>query len=319
MEKYTELRQGRVSLADAIPLPKPFTLLVEPTSICNFSCVQCFHSRKEFHGFLPRGFLDYEDFRKILADLKSWKGAKLKVIRFIGFGEPMLHRRLGDMLIDARAADVADRLEITSNCSALTPELSRKLVEAQLDYLRVSIYAAEQERHRKITQSDISISRIHENVRQLREIRGENDRPFIYIKMLDSFDDEENQRFYKMYEDIADEIALEQPHSWLNAKDKSAEERIVCAQPFKMMSLHFNGDVIMCDPDWQGNTCMGNAFSEGLENIWKGHRLLDFQKLQLEGRRKENKSCKNCSFLNGHYVMDDIDSLLGKMNVLCGA
>ena len=40
MLKYTQLKNAnRQNLRDVLPLGKPFTLLVEPSSLCNFKCI----------------------------------------------------------------------------------------------------------------------------------------------------------------------------------------------------------------------------------------------------------------------------------------
>ena len=76
-----------------------------------------------------------------------------------------------------------------------------------------------------------------------------------------------------------------------------------------MLSIRQNGDVIVCDPDWVNNTKVGNAFEESLEEIWHGKKLKEFWKMQIEGRRWENESCRQCTFLNEKYVLDNIDGI----------
>ena len=317
MLKYSELKSKRKNLSEVIPLSKPYTILFEPTSVCNFSCIHCFQNDSKFHDFLPKGFMNFDDFKKIVDDFKKWKGDKIKVIRFIGFGEPMLNSGLSEMLKYAKEADIAERLEVTSNCSLLTGALSEELVNNQIDYLRVSIYSASQENHDRITNNKISIDKILDNLKKLFNIRKikKSKKPFIYIKMLKSEDEKENEKFLQMYSDVADEISLEEPHNWLNSQGEIG--RVICPQPFKMMSIHFNGDVVSCDPDWKGNTFIGNAIEDSVENIWSGKKIREFWKLQIEGKRKENLSCKNCSFVNNKdYVIDDIDILFRKENKL---
>ena len=47
MIKYTELKStDRQDLMEVLPLAKPFTVLIEPSSLCNFRCIQCFQSIK---------------------------------------------------------------------------------------------------------------------------------------------------------------------------------------------------------------------------------------------------------------------------------
>ena len=46
--RYTELKNtDRHNLRDVIPLAKPYTLLIEPSSTCNFRCRMCFQSAAE--------------------------------------------------------------------------------------------------------------------------------------------------------------------------------------------------------------------------------------------------------------------------------
>jgi radical SAM protein with 4Fe4S-binding SPASM domain len=311
VEKYSRLKAARISLRHAIPLPKPFTVLFEPASVCNFKCVCCFHNEPDIWAYLPKGLMKFDDFRKIADDLAAWEGDRLKVIRVIGFGEPLLNPHTPRMVKYLKNLDVADRIEITTNASLLRPALSQQLIESGLDYLRCSIYSVDQKRHEALTQNGISIEKIKSNIEVLKELRGSAGaaKPFIYVKMIESRDQFENALFLKEYSDIADEAALEKPHQWLSNSDASGKMRRVCPQPFKMLSIHFDGSVILCDPDWKGNTTVGNALSEKISSIWGGAKMRDFWRMQIENRRHENKSCRNCSFIVDEYAIDDLDGV----------
>lgn len=326
MKRYSELKEKRQCLKEVIPLEKPFSLLFEPASICNFKCVQCFQSVKDVEKVMPRGQMNFEDLTKMIDDLKKWKGSKIKVIRIIGFGEPFVNKNTAKMVSYIKKSDISERLEITSNGSLLTEEVAEELVEAGLDYIRISIYSALQDRHEEITQNNIDIKNIYNNIKVLQEIKKKKnkDKPFVYIKMLDSFNENENKAFFDMYSDVADEIALEKPHNWLDVQEKNFINDLygddinvnekgtikkVCPQPFKMMSIKFNGDVIVCDPDWMCNTKVGNALENTLENIWHSKEMKEFWKIQIEGRRYENESCKRCTFINDNYTLDNIDGI----------
>lgn len=328
MKNYSELRNQRQNLREAIPLEKPFTLLFDPSSICNFQCVQCFHSVPNVEKLMPRGKMKLEKFRKIIDELNAWKGPKIKVIRIIGFGEPFSNADTPQMIEYVKKANVCDRLEVTTNGSLLSKEVAESIVNSGLDYIRISIYSSIQEKHERVTGSKIKIERILQNIQQLQEIKKQKgtEKPFVYIKMLDSFDSAENQAFFDMYSSVADEISIEKPHNWLDMEEKSflsdlyqgKEMKVdyqetmkkVCPQPFKMLSIRQNGDVIVCDPDWMNNTKVGNAFESSLEEIWHGKKLWDFWKMQIEGRRCENESCRRCNtFLTDAYTTDNIDGI----------
>lgn len=312
VEKYSLLKVRRISLRDAIPLAKPFTVLFEPASVCNFKCVCCFHNEPDVCSYLPKGRMKFEDFRKIAYDLAAWEGGRLKVIRIIGFGEPLLNPDTPRMVKFLKRLDAAERIEITTNASLLNPAISRQLIDSRLDYIRCSIYSVDQKRHEALTQNGISIEKIKNNIAVLKELRASAgvSKPFIYVKMLESQDESENVLFLKEYSAVADETALEKSHQWLSNTDVSSRKmRRVCPQPFKMLSIHFNGDVILCDPDWRGNTCVGNALSEKISSIWGGAKMREFWRMQLENRRHENESCRNCSFLVDEYAIDDLEGV----------
>jgi len=311
-EKYSRLKLKRINLRDAVPLSKPFTVLFEPASVCNFKCICCFQNDPEFHDHLPKGLMKFEDFMKIADDLAEWEGGRLKVVRIIGFGEPLLNRETPRMVKYLKTLDIADRIEITTNASLMTPAVSQRLIESGLDYIRCSIYAVDQKRHEHLTQNRIRIEKIESNIATLKKMReaARSYDPFIYVKMLESRDVLENALFLEKYSVIADEAALEKPHQWLsNTARPDGRVRSVCPQPFKMLSIHFNGDVILCDPDWKGNTCIGNALSDNISTLWGGDNIRKFWRMQLENRRRENKSCRHCSFLVDEYAIDDLDGV----------
>ena len=295
-----------------IPLAKPFTVLFEPVSICNFKCVCCFFNEPDIYSYLAKGRMKLKDFKKIADDLASWGGDKLKVIRIIGFGEPLINRDTPRMVGYLKELDVAERIEITTNASLLKPELSQKLIDSELDYIRCSIYAVNQKRHEAVTQNKISVEKIKNNIMTLKELRDSAgaSKPFMYVKMLESQDQSENELFLNQYSSVADEVAIEKHHDWLsNSDDSRRKKRNVCPQSFKMVSFHFNGDVILCDPDWRGNTCVGNALSESISSIWGGEKIRKFWRMQLENRRHENESCRDCSFFNDEYAIDNLDGV----------
>ncbi len=331
MIHYTALKNtNRQNLMEVMPLAKPFTLLIEPTGLCNFRCVQCFQSiRQENYFTRTRMHMPLERFRRIIDQVKAWPGEKLKVLKLSLYGEPLLNPDFAEMLKIASEADIADRIETTSNVSLLTPEVAAAMIKYQLDYLRVSIYAADPERHREITGSPILPEKIHENLRILRDMKlqaGSN-RPFVSPKMLESYD-EENERFLAMYRDVGDELYLDKPHNWIQVEEStfmekyyreksgSAEDdfrrhstpKTACPMAFTTMAIRANGDVSPCCIDFIGGTNIGNMDDMNLRSLWESKEWYEFQKLQLENRKSENFSCARCDiYLSDHYIRDNID------------
>lgn len=339
MIHYTALKNtNRHNLREVIPLAKPYTLLIEPTSLCNFRCIQCFQSLKQENYFTRnRQHMSLERFKKIIAQLKNWPGEKLKVLKLSLYGEPLLNPDFPEMLRIAREADIADRIETTSNVSLLTPEIAEKMVEYQLAYLRVSVYSADSVRHQEITSSSVTPEKIHENLAVLKKTKAarNSERPFVSPKMLDTFDEKQNQAFMEMFKDVADELYLDKPHNWIKTEkesfvdriygddtEKAVEDfrqnssaRIACPMAFTTMAVRSNGDVSPCCVDFIGGTNLGNMEKTSLQEIWNSSQWLEFQIMQLENRKHENSSCARCDiFQSDHYTRDNIDGFpVGKL------
>lgn len=329
--KYTDLKStNRQNLRDILPLEKPFTVLIEPSSCCNFRCVQCFQGIPADNYFTrTRMNMPLERFRRVIEQLRAWAGPKIKVLKLSIYGEPLVNPDFCEMLRLAREADVAERIETTTNASLLTREIAEKLVAHRLDYARVSIYASEQRKHEEITGSKIDIRVVHENLRVLQEIKKRQgaDRPFVSAKMLDTFG-EDNERFLRAYADVADEVYIDKPHNWIQTGEAdflqryykegiaAAQEdtrqhstpRIACPMAFTTMAVRANGDVSPCCVDYIGGTNLGSVETHTLRDLWNSDRWLAFQTMQLQNRKHENYSCARCDICRSdHYTRDNID------------
>ena len=327
--RYTELKNtDRHNLRDVIPLAKPYTLLIEPSSTCNFRCRMCFQSAAEEKFKGKRHIMDMALFRRIIRQAQEWQGERFKVLKICIYGEPFTNPHFIEMLEIARAADIADRIETTTNASLLTEEICRGLVRGGLDYLRVSIYSAIPAKHLEITASGVPMARVHDNLAMLQRVKREmgSARPFIACKMLNTYDETENRTFRDAYADVADEIYLDEPHSWVEIDgeqfidklygadigrvERHMTGRSACPMPFTTLAVRSDGAVAPCCNDWFGGTNLGSAREESLEEIWNGRRMYEFQVMQLEGRNRENISCRGCSvYKSAHYTRDDIDGV----------
>src|SRR5664279_735536 len=107
MIKYTELKStNRQNLREILPLRKPFTVIVEPSSHCNFRCIQCFQSIKGDSYFTRnRANMPMDRFLRVLGQLRVWPGPRVKVLKLSLYGEPLVSPDFPVMLRLAREAD----------------------------------------------------------------------------------------------------------------------------------------------------------------------------------------------------------------------
>ncbi|NPV73611.1 MAG: radical SAM protein [Pelotomaculum sp.] len=128
-----------------IPLvPDVKKVYVEVTTRCNFSCVTCI--RSSWRDDLAD--MEWETFERLLDSLKELPD--LEAVHFGGFGEPMGHPRIFDMLKAVKKLGL--KAEIITNGSLLTEDNIRELIGLGLDVLFTSFDSPDREEYNEIRQ-----------------------------------------------------------------------------------------------------------------------------------------------------------------------
>ena len=90
---------NRVELYKVVPRSVPFAIGITPSDICNFRCNYCNQSTKA--GIKDAQILKWEDFiiqAQQIEELLEKGTDDLKLIRLIGNGEPLVNKKLPDMV-----------------------------------------------------------------------------------------------------------------------------------------------------------------------------------------------------------------------------
>ena len=109
-----------------VRLHRPVTQLtkvyVEPTVACNLECITCF--RNEWES--PMGRMSDATFQSILDGLKALD--PIPDVYFGGIGEPLHHPKTPSWIAQAKA--MGTKVELITNGTTLTEEISRELIDA---------------------------------------------------------------------------------------------------------------------------------------------------------------------------------------------
>ncbi len=325
-------QHDKVNMADAIPLNTPFTIVVEPTNICNFRCSFCFHSLNREELF-KKGFrqnnMSFDLFKKIIADIVCFP-KKIKVLRFSGFGEPLLNRKLSRMVEYAKACDAVERTMIISNGSLLTHELSDSLISAGVDELLISVEGLSGKKYKELCSADIVFEEFVDNIKYFNRHKG-NCRLFARI-LNDGMSDEDCRRFNRLFKPITDGVFVDNiiplftgvNYSSLVAdfaKDIEGNPKKslnVCIQPFNSLFIHASGNVSACCTDYLERLVFGDVTDESMIDIWNGRKLNNFRVGQLQRKRKIQSRCKNCDYMNyvnqeENFIEDQSEEILARM------
>jgi len=164
---------------DALRLYRPLTHLakvyVEPTSRCNLGCRTCMrHAWDE-----PAGDMDDATFERVLRGLAQVDPTPTLFLG--GFGEPLSHPAIVDMVAAGRA--VGAPVELITNGTLLDEATSRRLVDAGLSRLWVSLDGARPESYEDV-RLGAELAQVLENLRRFRQIDPPGGRPALGIAFV---------------------------------------------------------------------------------------------------------------------------------------
>ena len=311
----------RAILAEVLPLDTPYMIEIYPVYACNFKCNYCIFSvEKAKRQFISdKVLMDFGFYRKCINDITLFP-QKLKVLRFTGIGEPLLHKNIAKMVEYAILKDAANTVEIITNASLLTPTMSDLLISAGLLRLIISLQGTTKEKYRQVSGVDIDFEKFVENLRYFFNSKRET---HVYIKIVDyalkSKDDE--QRFYEIFGDICDTIAIEYVvpiqsgvdyGAVLKDKDVSftqfgldPSEVQICPQPFFTLRINTDGKVIPCY-SYNFPGFVGDCNSQPVQEIWNGKQFQYFRQKMLEGRKNVCEVCANCDIVKYRLFPEDV-------------
>ncbi len=317
--------EGRTALEEAVPLATPLIVSVDPSSACNFQCRFCPTGDRQLMRQIGRwqGVLSLDLFEKLIADLAEFE-QPLKVLRLYKDGEPLLNKRLPEMISLARHANCAGKIDTTTNASLLTPELATRLVDAGLDRINISIDGLSDQQYWEFTQTKVRFEEVVANVKFFYENRG---RCEVAVKTMGEFldDEEKASRFFETFGNISDRIFVEYTSPCWPGFDVEKYTGVdiqlgifgnpigdveVCPYIFYSLAINADGTVSLCSADWERTLVIGDLRKESLRSIWDGDVLRQHQLAHLGGHRADNDTCAACRRLS-HALLDNIDPYAG--------
>lgn len=311
---------ARTRLADVLPLRTPYVVQIFPIYACNFTCEYCFHSvPRHERGFVSDWpIMKLDLYKKCINELAQFDD-QLKVLRFVGMGEPLLHKNIAEMIAYAVDKKVALRVEMLTNGSLLTPEMSDLLIAAGLSRLVVSLQGISAEKYRHISKVEIDFDRLVENIAYFHRHKTNT---HVYVKIVDYALDEIHtaEKYYALFGDICDSMAIENavpimpgvdydrvlknPEGCATQFGLPVSSIDVCPQAFFTMQVNPDGKVVPC---YQISypAIMGDVNHQTMQEIWNGAAYTSFRRAMLNGRNNANAVCAGCNFIKYRLFPED--------------
>lgn len=314
-----EKKNERHKLADVVPLPQPYVIFLDPCGCCNFKCSFCPVNVATENSEERHKVMSMDLFKKILEDIKGFPNA-IKVVELYALGEPLMNKNVAKMVRMLKESGKVEKVRMTTNASLLTPELSRSLVDAGLDYIKISLESMHTEDYKNVCGVKLNWESFIENIRQLYnyshnvKIGGGTE---IGIKVFSNvLKDGDEEGFFETFRPITDYIWIETAHNmWAEfdefecPNDNEVTDefssrfagRDICSYPFTHMLICSNGDIGLCCLDWNHKTCYANASQTNVVDAWNSRELYEIRMKML--KKEPIPFCSSCTG-RGY---DDID------------
>jgi len=146
-------------------LPDIRKIYIEPTTACNLNCRTCIRNVWED----PQARMSTKTFRRIVGSLEALPD--LKRVIFTGFGEPLVHADILEMIATVRERGLA--VTLGSNGLLLDSATSRELVRLGVDRVVISVDGVKPETYTDIRGA--TLSQVLDNIRGLNEAKRQMD------------------------------------------------------------------------------------------------------------------------------------------------
>jgi radical SAM protein with 4Fe4S-binding SPASM domain len=257
--------------------------------------------------------------KKCIDDLTLFP-QKITMLSFWSQGEPLLNKEIPKIILYAKQKNIAKCIEITTNASLLTHELSDKLIDAGVDKIFISLYGISDDHYKKIAGQKIKFTDLVDNIKYLFDNRKSCK---VHIKIFDeAFEKPDDEKWYydtfslfcdtisvehiiaAFYDMNFEDVNLNYLQLGENAFGKPIEHRKICPYPFYYMVINPDGNVIPCLGDWKEKMVLGNVKEKSLYEIWNGDVLFELQRRDLLNGWQN--LCSGCGCPD-YLTLDNID------------
>ena len=257
-------------------IPLMSVVEISNSGMCNRKCSFCPRSDPDYPDI--NEFISNDLHTKIFLELSelNYKG----MIIYSGFVEPLLHKKIYENISEARRLLPEAQIELITNGDVLNLKRVKKLFNAGLSTLLVSVYDGEEE-EKKFYQL-------------CKEAKLNNNQYVIRNRYLSS-DDNFGLNLSNRSGALKNALYSVKP------LQKSLKEK--CNYPAYTFFIDYNGDVLMCSHDWGKKYVLGNVKDQKIIDIWCNKKFTSARK-NLLNKKRDFSPCNICD-VAGELIGND--------------
>lgn len=318
--RFLALREAREQVVDVSTLPSE--LVIDPINLCNLSCPLC-PTGKRAQG-VQKGQIKASDYRRLLEDI----GESLCIIYLQNWGEPTLHKELGELI---KISDEKKAVTyLASNLNILNAQTAEAILTSGLKFLKVEVDGASQESYQKFRKGG-KLSKVLENMQRLAERKRELGLEYPTINaacLVSSYNENELEQvtriakehgadqvgFYRISldsrrEDLVQEWNPSTHQYQLNIQDPNS--RNFCSDPWKMVAVNFDGATQPCCRIFDDRVTFGNLLNTPIRELWTNDHFRSARQALASGDKTAGNTKTICHSCMGNLNSDELEQVEG--------
>lgn len=262
--RKSKLVNDALHLVDGWPLPS--VVEISESGTCNRKCIFCPRSDPSYQDI--KVYIDPELIRKLVIELAEFSYSG--IVLFSGFVEPLLDKKIYSHIKTIHEHLPLARKEMVTNGDVLNIDRMKRLFEAGLSTLLISVYDSLEDAERFQTMCLEAGLKEYQFVIRHR-----------YLPESENFGITINNRAGMM---TGAAYSIPPPKEAL---------ALPCYYPHYTFFMDYLGDVLLCPHDWGKKNVVGNMKKESFRDIWLGEAFLKVRNMLGTGNR-EIRPCNVC-------------------------
>jgi radical SAM protein with 4Fe4S-binding SPASM domain len=266
---------------------------IELTNRCPYTCKMCPRTLQMDRGL---GDMSLELFESIMRQISG----STKFCALHHFGESLLHRGIGDAIAIALSHGV--RTGLSCNPPSLLPKRAEAVLKAGIANMVLSLDSLDPDVYKSIRGRAARIDVADRNLRELVRLRDEGGYDTnLTLQMISMHaNNDEAARFLAYCEELGvDRGVVIRLERWDFDDELVAElgehtspgYTEPCTRPWNSVAILWDGRVVPCCHDYNGEKTLGDLRRETLEDIWAKPEAREFR-----DRNVEMAICAKCAF-----------------------
>jgi radical SAM protein with 4Fe4S-binding SPASM domain len=297
LPSFLKSRAGWGEMFELKRSPFPHVHQIEPTNACPYQCIMCPRDKRMRREI---GYMSMDVFRKVMDEAAAFPDSvKKKEIELFHFGESLLHPAITDMNEYASARRLFTVLSV--NAPELTEPLAAELVRGRAARIIVSMDGMDADGFEAVRGRRIDFQKAVGNILAAADlIRAHRSATQLVVRMISLASGMHKAPEFEAFwreKGVSAEIREFFPWGEPDMAGLGPYEKypafMPCPFAWQYLVVQWNGDVVACCRDVNGENVMGNVKEASLVEIWNGVKYRDFRESMISGKYT-NRICGPC-------------------------